>query len=38
MRAMATMNVLINEWSCVFLEINDLKIPATGNPCVLTAG
>ena len=33
-------NVLIYPWSRVFflLELRDLKIPATGNPCVLTAG
>jgi hypothetical protein len=36
--AMAMMKVLINNGCVLFIEMRNLKIPATGNPCVLTAG
>ena len=32
------MKVLINDGPVFFLEMRGLKIPATGNPCVLTVG
>jgi hypothetical protein len=36
--AKAMMNVLINNGCELFIEMRNLKIPAAGNPCVLTAG
>ena len=35
---MAMMKVLINNGCVLFIEMRNLKIPATGNPCVLTVG
>jgi hypothetical protein len=35
---MAILKVLINGGRVFFLEMRSLKIPATGNPCVLTVG
>jgi len=36
--AMAMVKVLINYGCVLFIEMRNLKIPTTGNPCVLTAG